>query len=306
MSYVLNSLPIALVTGATGAQGGSVARALLASRQWTVRAMTRHPDSPAARRLAAAGAQIVFADLGDPNSLAPAFHGAHAVYGVTNYWEHFAAEYAQGRHLLEAVAASHARHFVFSPAASARFVSDGRHSVPEYDIKGQLEMDAQAMGLPMTSVHIASYYENFLTFMRPTLQPNGQYALDLPLGNALYAAVSVDDVGPVVAKIFANPTAFMHASVHIVGEEQPMSAYVDAMAQATGTTIAYRAISRDEYATRGTVAAEARANLFDYLRRYAATRAGRLAISKALYPGIERFAPWILRRARTQGVTLAA
>lgn len=306
MSSPSTSLPIALVTGATGAQGGSVARALIASRQWSVRAMTRRPDAPAARRLAAAGAQIVTADLGDPNSLAPAFRDVHAVYGVTSYWEHFAAEYVQGRHLLEAVAASRARHFVFSAAASARFVSDGQLAVPEYDIKGQLELDAQSMGLPMTSVHIASYYEDFLTYMRPTLQANGQYALELPLGSALFAAVSVEDVGPVVSKIFANPSAFMHAAMHIVGDEQPMSAYADAMARASGTSIEYRAISRDAYAARGTAAAEARADRFEYLRRYAATSTGRLAMSRALYPGIERFAPWILRRMRTQGVTLAA
>ena len=49
-----------VVAGATGRQGGAVARALLEAG-WGVRALTRSPDSQAARELAATGAEVVHA-----------------------------------------------------------------------------------------------------------------------------------------------------------------------------------------------------------------------------------------------------
>ena len=94
------------VFGATGAQGGGLARAILADpkREFTARAVTRKPDSPKARALAAAGAEIVAADLDDVSSLERAMQGAHGVFGVTNFWEHFSApkEYEQATNLAEA------------------------------------------------------------------------------------------------------------------------------------------------------------------------------------------------------------
>jgi nucleoside-diphosphate-sugar epimerase len=59
---------VILVTGATGQQGGAVARELLA-RQHTVRAMTRKPDSDAAEALARQRAEVVKGDLNDAESL---------------------------------------------------------------------------------------------------------------------------------------------------------------------------------------------------------------------------------------------
>ena len=82
------------VFGATGAQGGGLARAILADpeRRFAVRAITRRPDSPAARALAAAGAEVVAADLDDRASLARAVDGAHGAFCVTNFWEHSSPE----------------------------------------------------------------------------------------------------------------------------------------------------------------------------------------------------------------------
>ncbi len=74
-----------VVVGATGNQGGSVARTLLQDpAAWHVRALTRDPSRPAAQALAAAGARVVAADLDDPASLRRAFAGAHAIYAVSD------------------------------------------------------------------------------------------------------------------------------------------------------------------------------------------------------------------------------
>ena len=75
-----------LVTGATGQQGGAVARELLA-RGHKVRAMTRNPDGPKAKALADLGATVVRGDLDDETSLDGALQGIWGVFGVQNSWE---------------------------------------------------------------------------------------------------------------------------------------------------------------------------------------------------------------------------
>ena len=72
-----------LVTGATGQQGGAVARALL-SRGHRVKALTRKPDSDAARQLMSAGADLVTGDLGDAASVLKAASGVGTMFLMGN------------------------------------------------------------------------------------------------------------------------------------------------------------------------------------------------------------------------------
>jgi uncharacterized protein YbjT (DUF2867 family) len=91
-----------VVTGATGRQGGAVAAHLL-SDGWRVRALTRKPDGPAARRLAALGADVIAVDLADRGSLMPAFSDAYGVFSLQNPMvSGVEAEIAQGRNVAEA------------------------------------------------------------------------------------------------------------------------------------------------------------------------------------------------------------
>src|SRR3954454_4351576 len=109
---------IIAVVGATGAQGGGLVRAILADREsdFAVRALTRHVDSDKARALAAAGAEVVAADLDDPASVERAMRGAYGAYCVTNFWEHFSPEkeLAQARNLARAAKAAGVKHVIWS------------------------------------------------------------------------------------------------------------------------------------------------------------------------------------------------
>ena len=75
----MSNQKIIAVLGATGAQGGGLARAILddPSGGFAVRALTRNPASDKAKALADRGAEVVAADLDDEASLAEAFAGAH-------------------------------------------------------------------------------------------------------------------------------------------------------------------------------------------------------------------------------------
>src|SRR3954447_1442289 len=78
------------VIGATGQQGGAVVRALQASSQFRVRALTRNPGKH--RELAE---EVVEADLDRPESLKAAFEEAHGVLLFTNFWEAGTDEFKQ-------------------------------------------------------------------------------------------------------------------------------------------------------------------------------------------------------------------
>src|SRR6185437_918314 len=97
---------IIAVVGATGAQGGGLARAILADPNggFACRAITRDPGKPQAKALADSGAEVVRGDLDDGGSLKQAFDGAHGLFAVTNFWEHFSAEKekAQARNMADA------------------------------------------------------------------------------------------------------------------------------------------------------------------------------------------------------------
>jgi len=107
---------IIAVIGATGAQGGGLARAILEDRDgsFSVRAVTRDLASGPAQALADQGAEVVQADLDDKGSLERAFSGAYGAFCITNYWETFSPEKEreQARNMAEAAKAVGVQHVI--------------------------------------------------------------------------------------------------------------------------------------------------------------------------------------------------
>src|SRR5215212_506597 len=166
-----NSKVIAVV-GATGAQGGGLARAILADPPggFACRAITRDPNKDAARALAAKGAEVVRADLDDLESLNKAFGGAYGAFCVTNFWEHFSAEKekTQARNMADAAKASALKHVNWSTLEDTRKLMDPgdkrmpmlqqKYRVPHFD--GKAEADAFFAGLPVTYLVTSFYWDN--------------------------------------------------------------------------------------------------------------------------------------------------
>ncbi|KAL9033999.1 MAG: hypothetical protein Q9214_007247 [Letrouitia sp. 1 TL-2023] len=103
---------IIVVIGATGKQGGSVVKSLLAdpkaASQFHVKAITRDTTKESAKALAALGAETISGDLDNKDSLTSAIAGAYGVFAVTNFWEKFSAEVeeAQGKAIADVCKAS--------------------------------------------------------------------------------------------------------------------------------------------------------------------------------------------------------
>jgi uncharacterized protein YbjT (DUF2867 family) len=147
-----------LVTGATGQQGGATLDALLA-RGHRVRALTRKPDSPSARRLAGRGVEVAAGDLEDTASLDRALAGVDGAFLVTTFMGGGASvesEERQGKNLVEAAARTGLRHLVFSSVGGA----ERRTGIPHFESKWRIEEHARARGVPFTVVRPAFFMEN--------------------------------------------------------------------------------------------------------------------------------------------------
>ncbi|GAB4322173.1 MAG: NmrA/HSCARG family protein [Candidatus Zixiibacteriota bacterium] len=283
-----------LVTGATGAQGGSVARFLLESGRFAVRAMTRNPESDKAKALARAGAEVIQGDLGDKDSIVRALKGCDGVFGVTNFWEHFDREREHGQNLIDAVADSGVKHFVFSSLHDANALSNNTLAVPHFQIKADLAKIARAKNLPLTVVMPAFYYENYLYFAPPQKQDDGSFVFGYPQGDTPLAMVPIEDMGGVVAAIFAHRERYLGKTVGIVGDQLTGDQQAELMTRILGKTIRYQHIPRDVFASFDMPGADDLANMFELNRLYITDRTADLNESRALYPMIQTFEQWLI------------
>ena len=302
----MNSRNTILVVGATGAQGGSVARALLNRGVFNVRAMTRKTDSPAANALRDAGAEIVKGDLDDPASLAAALEGVYGVFGVTNFWEHFEHEEVHGRNLVEAVAAANVKHFVFSTLPPIAKATNGALKSPHFDIKAEHEELARKLGIPSTFVHVPFYFENFLYFFPPKPAGDGTYQFGFPQGDTPLAAMSVADVGLVVAPLFEQPEKWIGQTLKLAGDEIPAAAYAEAMSRATGADVRYAYIPRETFAAFGFPGAADLADMFEYYRLHIPSRVKDIETCREIAPEVQNFETWISKNAERMKAALVA
>lgn len=282
-----------LVTGATGAQGGSVAKHLLASGEFRVRALTRNVNSPKAIALKKAGAEVYQGDFADKHSLDAAMKDVYGVFGVTNFWEHYDEEYELGKNLIEAVVANKVEHFIFSSLPPAKKISKGQLKIPHFDIKADLESYAKSIIPGTTVINVAAYFENFYTHYHPQRTFDGQYFFGFPQGNTRYAGVSVEDVGGVILALFHSPLLYRDLTVGIVGDDLYPSEYASVMSSVLQKNIQYTHISTEEYASYDFPGAREIATMFEFNRKYIRERQADLEFSKILFPGIRSFRDWV-------------
>ena len=149
-----------LITGATGKQGGATARAL-AGTEFTLRAMTRNPDSDAAKAVAAeTGAELVQGDLNDAASLKNALKGAWGVFGVQNTWEAgVEGEEEQGKRLASLAKEAGVQHYVYTSVGSAH----RKTGIPHFDNKYRVEDTIRAAGFPSYVIFRPVFFMENLT-----------------------------------------------------------------------------------------------------------------------------------------------
>jgi len=282
-----------LVVGATGMQGGGVARHLLRRGTFNVRCMTRRSDSESAKVLQHQGAELIQADLDNPASLKRAVHNCTAVFGVTNFWEAYFREYDQGVNLIDAAAEAGVGHLVISTLPSSRKLSGDTIDLPHFETKAHMEQHAQLRNVPSTFVHVAFYYENFLNYFPPRCQTDGSYRFGFPLGDACLGAVAAEDIGGVVAAILHSRTEFVNKTVEIIGDEMPAQEYAEIMSRVLRRRVTYTHVPRETYASQGFAGARELADMFEFLRVYTPSRRKHISQCRQLFAEMQTFEIWL-------------
>ncbi len=298
------------IVGATGAQGGGLARSILAdpSGDFAVRALTRKADGAAARALAAAGAEVVVADLDDEASLARAFAGAHGAFCVTNFWEHCSPEreLAQAAAMARAAKAAGVQHVVWSTLEdSRRFVpvSDermptlmGRYKVPHFDAKGEADAFFVDSGVPTTCLLTSFYWENLISFgMHPKPAADGVLEWAMPLGSARFPGIAVEDIGRCAHGIFRRGAEMAGRYIGVAGDQLTGEEMAAAMAATFVREVRYRAVAPALYRGLGFPGADDLGNMFQFNTEFAVDfcRSRDIALARTLNPSLQSFAQWL-------------
>ncbi|MBN9362058.1 MULTISPECIES: NmrA/HSCARG family protein [unclassified Devosia] len=226
-----------LVTGATGQQGGSVARALL-GKGHVVRALTRNPGTEAASHLAAAGAEIVAGDFSDPASVERAARGADAMFVVTSFWGNgLEVETAQGIAAVQAAKAAGVGHLVFSSVADANKAT----GIPHFESKYRVEQAIADLGIPHTIVAPVAFMENVVAPWGIEALRNGVYAFGLPAQRS-NQLIAVADIGAFVAAVIERGASVFGQRFDIAGDQLSGTDQAAILARATGRPVHYQEI----------------------------------------------------------------
>lgn len=224
---------IIAVTGATGQQGGAVARKLLADG-WKVRALTRDVNKTAAQELKALGAEIFPGDLDDPAQLDAAFQGAYGVFSVQNFWlptVGFEGEIRQGKHVVESAKDTGVEHLIYSSVGAAHRGLGQKH----FESKWIVEQYIHSLNLPYTILRPAAFFENFNweraailngTFNAIGLRPEKERQL-----------IAVEDIGVFAALAFANPNPYVGKTIELAGDALTEAQLADTFAKVIGRPV---------------------------------------------------------------------
>uniref|UniRef100_G1P5J5 NmrA-like family domain-containing protein 1 n=1 Tax=Myotis lucifugus TaxID=59463 RepID=G1P5J5_MYOLU len=288
---------------AAGSQGGSVARALLESKKFAVRAVTRNVTQPKALVLQELGAEVVKGDLNDKASVEAALQDAYGVFLVTNYWEHHSKEEEvsqrkqwkerkkRGKLVADVTKRLGVKHVVFSGLENVKRLTGGKLVVEHFDRKGEVEEYFWSIGVPMTSIHLAAYFENFLTLWKPKKASDGDYyTVALPMGDIPMDGISVADIGAVVSRIFDSPEEFLGKAMGLSAEALTVQQYADVLSKILGKDIRDAKITLEAYEKLGFPGAEEMANMF---RFYQMKPARDVKLTHRLNPEVKSFSQFV-------------
>jgi uncharacterized protein YbjT (DUF2867 family) len=260
-----NNKKLIAVIGATGQQGGGVLRALQASGQFKVRALTRNPAKH--RDLAD---EVVEADLNRPDTLQPAFAGAHGVFLVTSSSLEGTDEFAQGTVAVRAAKAAGVRHFIWSTLPDVKAISGGKFDVPHFTNKAKVDRVVTEAGFANHTFVIAPFfYQNLAGAMAPQQQADGTIGWALPLDPSVRCIHMGDirELGTIVAGAFAHPDQAGHGEyLPLVGDFMSFNEIVDALNR-QGHKFSFTQVPADVFATLFPGAAEIAA-MFRYFEAH--------------------------------------
>ncbi|MCB9299907.1 MAG: NmrA/HSCARG family protein [Lewinellaceae bacterium] len=304
---------IITVFGATGAQGGGLAHAILndPNSEFSVRAVTRDPNSDKAKVLAQMGAEVVAGDVDDAESLKRVLKGAYGAYFVTFFWDHFSPEKEkeEAKNMAEAAKEAGLKHIIWSTLEDVRnYVPldddsmptlHGKYKVPHFDGKG--ESDQYFAGLPTTFMLASYYWDNMIYFgMGPKKGPDSKLAITFPMGNKKMAGIAAGDIGKCAYGIFKKGEAAIGKKIGVAGDQLSCADMAKALSKALGEEVHYNEITPEVYRSFGFPGADDLGNMFQFYRDFDAVcnSTRDVQFSKELNPELQSFEMWLAENAQ--------
>ena len=301
---------IIAVTGATGAQGGGLARAILddPSGEFALRAVTRDPGKDAARALADRGAEVVQADLDDEASLRSAFDGAYGAYCLTNFWEHFSGEKETAQAPTSPVPRRPQAYGTPSGRPSRTRASPSRstttgcrrfqekYKVVHFDAKADADHFFTDAGVPTTFLLTSFYWENVIFFgLGPQRGKDGVLAVTYPMGDKKLPSIAVEDIGKCAYGIFKRGGELVGQTVGIAGEHPTGAEIAAALTRALGEEVRYNDVPPDVFRTFGFPGADDIGNMFQFWADFNDLYCGNRSVefSRSLDPELQTLDQWM-------------
>jgi len=227
-----NEERVILVSGATGQQGGAVARNLL-ERGFAVRALTRDAEKAAARELGDLGSEVVSGDLEDRSSIDRVLEGVYGVFSVQQFWGiGVEGEVRQGVLLADAAKAAGVEHYVYSSVGSAHRET----GIPHFDSKWEVEEHVRASGVPFTVLRPVFFMQNWEFMREPIL--GGTLPQPLAPGKP-FQMIDAEDIGVFAAMAFEDPETWIGREVDIAGDELTMPEIAGTFSRVIGRNVDY-------------------------------------------------------------------
>jgi uncharacterized protein YbjT (DUF2867 family) len=301
---------IIAVTGATGAQGGGLVRAIIADKSgpFAARALTRDPKSDKAKALADLGAEVVQADVDDAGSLLRAFQGAHGAYCVTFFWAHMQPEkeLAEARNMAQAAKQAKVAHVIWSTLEDTRKLVPltdnrmptlgGKYKVPHFDAKGEADGIFTQLGVPTTFLVTSFFWDNLIHFgMGPKRGPDGNLAISFPMGSSRLAGIAAEDIGKCAYGVFKKGQELIGKTIGIAGEHLTCAQMATSLTKALGQPVRYNEITPEAYRGFGFPGADDLGNMFQVDRDFEKEMcdARKLDVSRSLNPDLQTFEQWL-------------
>jgi uncharacterized protein YbjT (DUF2867 family) len=301
---------IIAIMGATGAQGGGLAQAILGdpNSDFSVRAITRNAKSDKALALAKLGAEVVEADEENKESLVKAFKGAYGAYCVTFYWSHFSPEkeLAHAANLAKAVKEAQVKHVIWSSLEDTRKwipLEDNsmptlmeKYKVPHFDTKGEAEQYFLDTGVPTTILRTSFYWENFIYFgLGPQKGADGKYAITFPMGDKKLPGIAAADIGKCAYAIFKAGSKYQGKTISIAGDHKSGKEMADGFSKLLGVEVVYNDVPPEVYRSFGFPGADDMGNMFQFKRDFNKDYMGARDISfvRTLNPELLDFNSWL-------------
>lgn len=229
-----------LVSGATGQQGGAVARHLK-EKGFKVRALTRDRNQEKAQKLAQMDMEVVEGEFLDRPAIDRALDGVYGAFSVQNsYTAGVEGEVKQGKAFARAAKDAGVKHFVYSSVGGA----ERKTGIPHFESKWEIENEIRKLDLPATILRPVFFMDNWVRSRKEILEGRllNPLSPDTPLQQ-----IAVDDIGIFTTQVFINPEKWINKSIELAGDELTMSETAKIFSEAQGNDVSHSRVSWNDW-----------------------------------------------------------